>query len=161
MSTTSTKRRGPTPWLLQVPEVRDYGAPQWFERLPRWIGIGGVLLVLMAISAVLRTRYINGQFWSDEAIAVGIASHPLAQIPGILRHDGSPPLYYAVLHIWIDLFGSGETATHILSLLIGMVSIPLGMWAGWSIGGRRPNAGGGAVRVQCVLHGIRAGDAGL
>ena len=137
MSTTSTKRRNPIPWLLQVPEVRDYGAPRWFERLPRWIGIGGVLLVLMAISAVLRTRYINGQFWSDEAIAVGIASHPLGQIPGILRHDGSAPLYYAVLHIWIDLFGSGETATHILSLLIGMISIPLAMWAGWSIGGRR------------------------
>jgi transposase InsO family protein len=31
-------------------------------------------------------------FWLDEGIAAGIASHPLADIAGQLRQDGSPPV---------------------------------------------------------------------
>ncbi len=135
MSTTAPRRK--LPWLLQAPQVRDFGAPQWFERLPVWVSTGGVLLILMAISAVLRTRYIGGQFWSDEAVAVGVASHPLGAIPGILRQQGSAPLYYLLLHIWINLFGSSESATHALSLAFGLLSIPIAMWAGWSLAGRR------------------------
>jgi mannosyltransferase len=135
MSTTAPRRK--LPWLLQAPQVRDFGAPQWFERLPVWVSTGGVLLILMAISAVLRTRFIGGQFWSDEAVAVGVASHPLTAIPGILRQQGSAPLYYLILHIWINLFGSSETTTHALSLVFGLLSIPIAMWAGWSLAGRR------------------------
>jgi hypothetical protein len=98
---------------------------------------GGTLTVLLLISAYLRTRYISGQFWMDEAITTGIASHPLSQIPGLLRQDGSPPLYYFLLHFWMQAFGSGEAATHALSLLFGLLTIPAGMWAGWSLFGRR------------------------
>jgi hypothetical protein len=134
--TTATPKRA-LPWLLQSPEVRDFHAPRWFDRLPRWVSIGGVLLILVAISVVIRTRYIDGQFWSDEATAVGVASHPLGQIPGLLRQQGSTPLYYFVLHIWISLFGFTESATHALSLLFGIAAIPLAMWAGWSLAGRR------------------------
>src|SRR5581483_4040937 len=83
------------------------------------------------------TRYINGQFWMDEAITTGIASHSLSAIPGILRHDGSPPLFYLILHVWIQIFGASETATHALTLTIGLLCIPAGMWAGWSLFGRR------------------------
>jgi mannosyltransferase len=117
--------------------VRDFSAPAWFERLPVWVSTGGVLVFLMAISAVLRTRFIGGQFWSDEAVAVGVASHPLSAIPGILRQQGSTPLYYLILHVWINVFGSSESTTHTLSLLFGLASIPLAMWVGWSLGGRR------------------------
>jgi mannosyltransferase len=134
--TTASPRRS-VPWLLQAPQVGDVHAPKWFDRQPRWLSTGGVLVVLLAISAFIRTRYIGGEFWSDEAIAVGVASHPLGAIPGILRHEGSTPLYYFVLHIWISVFGSGESATHALSLLLGLVTVPLGMWSGWSLAGRR------------------------
>jgi hypothetical protein len=134
--TTATPRRT-TPWLLQVPAIRDVHAPDWFNRLPGWLSTAGILLVLIAVSAFVRTRFINGQFWSDEAIAVGVASHPLGAIPGILRHEGSAPLYYLLLHVWTSVFGSGESATHALSLLLGLSTIPLGMWAGWSLFGRR------------------------
>ena len=73
----------------------------------------------------------------DEAITTGIASHSLSAIPGILRHDGSPPLFYVLLHFWIRAFGDSEAATHSLSLLFGLLTIPVGMWAGWSLFGRR------------------------
>src|SRR5437764_13835387 len=91
----------------------------------------------MAASAYIRTRYISGQFWMDEAITTGIASHSLSAIPGVLRHDGSPPLFYLLLHFWITAFGGSESATHALSLLFGLLTIPAGMWAGWSLFGRR------------------------
>jgi mannosyltransferase len=111
--------------------------PERLARVPEWALIAGTLLVLVAASTLLRTRYIGGQFWMDEALAVGIASHHLAAIPGILRHDGSPPLYYLLLHFWMSAFGTSEAATHTLSLLFGLLTIPIGMWAGWSAFGRR------------------------
>src|SRR5437016_10258973 len=105
--------------------------------MPTWASTGVVLAVLLAVSTFVRTRYIGGQFWMDEAITTGIASHPLSQIPAVLRQDGSPPLYYLLLHFWIQAFGDSESATHALSLLFGLLTIPVAMWAGWSLFGRR------------------------
>jgi hypothetical protein len=130
MSTATAPTRG-------IPRMADVREPDWLRRLPTWVWAGGVLLVLMAISAYLRTRFISGQFWMDEAITTGVSSHSLGAIPGILRHDGNPPLYYALLHGWMSVFGSGESATHGLSLLFGLLTVPVGMWAGWSLFGRR------------------------
>jgi len=120
-----------------IPRVFDVREPRWFQRYPAWVTTGGFLLVLVAISAFIRTRYITGQFWMDEAITTGIASHPLSAIPGLLRHDGSPPLFYLLLHFWIRLFGGSEGATHALPLLFGLLTIPVGYWAGSSLFGRR------------------------
>lgn len=51
-------------------------------------------LALLALGSLyLRTRALGSSFWIDEGLSVGIASHPLADIPGLLRQDGSPPLY--------------------------------------------------------------------
>ncbi|MHB8657425.1 MAG: glycosyltransferase family 39 protein [Solirubrobacteraceae bacterium] len=111
--------------------------PDRIAHLPGWVRIGAIVFVLLAVSVYMRTRYIGGQFWMDEALSVGIASHHLTAIPGVLRHDGSPPLFYLLLHIWIQLFGSSEAATHSMSLLVSVLSIPVGLWAGWSLFGRR------------------------
>jgi mannosyltransferase len=119
-----------------LPDV-DVRVPERVRRLPTWLSVGVFILVLMAVSAFLRTRFISGQFWMDEAITTGIASHSLSAIPGILRHDGSPPLFYLLLHVWMSIFGSSETATHSLSLTIGLLTIPVALWAGWSLFGLR------------------------
>ncbi len=107
------------------------------ENVPVWASTSLVLVAALAASAYLRTRFIGGQFWMDEAITTGIASHSVSAIPGILRHDGNPPLYYVLLHGWIRLFGASESATHSLSLLFGLLCVPVGMWAGWTLFGRR------------------------
>jgi mannosyltransferase len=120
-----------------IPEVPDLRLPKWFDRIPVWASTGALLVVLLAISAYLRTKYIGGQFWMDEAITTGIASHSLSAIPGILRHDGNPPLYYMLLHLWMSAFGSSESETHSLSALFGLLTVPVGMWAGWTLFGRR------------------------
>ncbi len=107
------------------------------ERLPSWAMFAGVAIVLVAASAYMRSRALSGQLWIDEAITTGISLHPVSAIPGILRHDGNPPLYYLLLHLWMRVFGPSESATHALSLLFGLATIPVGMWAGWSLFGRR------------------------
>ncbi|HTP21881.1 MAG TPA: glycosyltransferase family 39 protein [Solirubrobacteraceae bacterium] len=120
-----------------IPRVIDVREPKVLQRLPTWASTAAILIVLTAISAYLRTRYITGQFWEDEAITTGIASHSLSAIPGVLRHDGSPPLFYMLLHVWMSVFGSSETATHSLSVVFGLLCIPAGTWAAWSLFGRR------------------------
>ena len=63
-------------------------------------------------------------FWMDEGLSIGIARHALFDIPGVLRQDGSPPLYYMLLHVWMDVVGDGEAATHALSLVFALLTIP-------------------------------------
>jgi mannosyltransferase len=134
--TTAAPRR-PLSSRLQLPAIADVHAPRWFQRLPVWLSTGAILFGLIVVSAFIRSRQLSGQLWFNEAIATGIASHPLSELPGVLRQTGSSPLYYALLHVWIDLFGSGESATHIFSLLTGLVTIPVAMWSGWGLFGRR------------------------
>jgi mannosyltransferase len=115
----------------------DFRSPDWLARQPLWLTAGGVIVLFTALSVFLRTRYLSGQFWMDEALSVGISSHSLTAIPGVLRHDGSPPLYYLVLHVWMSVFGSGESATHAMSLLFATLTIPVGAWVAWSLFGLR------------------------
>ena len=95
------------------------------------------LVLLVAVSLFLRTRAIDVAFWIDEGLSVGIASFPLSEIPGVLRQDGSPPLYYLLLHVWMDAFGTSERATHALSVVFALLAVPAALWAGWTIFGRR------------------------
>jgi mannosyltransferase len=133
---TVTDRR-PLISLHELPGLPDVGSPGWFERRPR-LAIGALLVALLAVSAYIRTRYLSGQLWYAEADAIGIASHHFTQIPGLLRAGGGgAPLYYWLLHFWIDAFGLGEGAARGLSLLLGLVSIPVALWLGWSLFGRR------------------------
>jgi mannosyltransferase len=134
--TTATPQR-PLPPLLEVPDIVEVHAPRWFNRLPRWLTTGAVLLVLLAMSAFIRTRTLSGQLWFDEAGAVGLAAQPLGSLLGAVHRAGAAPLYYLLLHVWINLFGSGENATHGFSLAVGLLSIPVAMWTAWSVGGRR------------------------
>ena len=118
--------------------------------------LAAFLGVLLAASLFLRTRAFDAPFWIDEGLSVGIASHPLLDIPGVLRQDGSPPLYYMLLHVWMDLFGRTEEATHSLSLIFALASIPAALWAGWSLFGKRAGlvaAGLAALNPFLTSHG--------
>ena len=134
MATTVTRRPSTA---IGLPPIREVHAPKWFPDLPRWASTGGVLAALIAVSAVLRTRQLGGELWFSEANAIGIAHHSLGQLPGVARNGGAAPLYYVLLHFWIDVVGSSATDAHALSLLFGLVTIPVAMWVGWNIGGRR------------------------
>lgn len=95
------------------------------------------LLALVCLSLLLRTAELGTHFWIDEGLSVGIADRPLFDIPGILRQDGSPPLYYMLLHGWMQLAGDSVAATHWLSLITALVCVPVAFWAGTTFGDRR------------------------
>lgn len=95
------------------------------------------LAVLAAVSASLRLGGREYSLWVDEGMSVGIASHSLGEIPAVLSRDGSPPLYYMALHVWMALFGSSEAAVRSLSLVVATAAVPVAWWAGRSLFGRR------------------------
>jgi uncharacterized membrane protein len=104
--------------------------------LSRW-GVLAALSVLAAASLALRVRGLSVHYWVDEGLSVGIAGHPLSEIPHLLRQDGSPPLYYVLLHFWMSAFGKGEVATHEFSLVCALLAIPVSYWAGSSLASKR------------------------
>jgi mannosyltransferase len=103
----------------------------------RWILAAVAGLALVAWSIYVRTRAFGEYYWIDEGLSIGIAKHGFFDIPGVLKQDGSPPLYYMLLHFWVQIFGTKESATHALSLVFSTLTIPAGLWAGWSLLGRR------------------------
>ncbi|MEO7518860.1 MAG: glycosyltransferase family 39 protein [Acidimicrobiales bacterium] len=111
----------------------------------RWLLAGPVALV--AAGLVLRAFTLS-DLWLDEALTVNIARLPLADIPGALRRDGAPPLYYFLLHIWMTAFGTGDLAVRSLSGLASALTLPVVWLIGRRLGGRR--AAWGAVVVLAV-----------
>jgi mannosyltransferase len=102
-------------------------------RIAAPLGIGA----LLAVSILLRTRELGVGFWIDEGLSVGIADRSLTDIPGVLRQDGSPPLYYLLLHAWMAVAGRSEESVHGLSVVFGVLTVPVAFWAGWTLFGRR------------------------
>ncbi|HEX2161085.1 MAG TPA: glycosyltransferase family 39 protein [Thermoleophilaceae bacterium] len=100
-------------------------------------GIALLVVLLLLISLYLRTRALGASLWMDEGLSIGIAGQPFFDIPGVLRQDGSPPLYYMLLHGWMELVGNSPADTQGLSVAIALLAVPGGLWAGWSLFGRR------------------------
>jgi mannosyltransferase len=107
--------------LAGLARLRDQG---------RWQAVVvAAVVALTALAAVRRLDALSAPYWIDEGISVGISSHPLSAIPDFLREDGSPPLYYVLLHIWLALFGSAPAATHALSAILAIACVPVAFWA--------------------------------
>jgi hypothetical protein len=69
-----------------------------------------------------------GPLWLDEALSVNIARLPLSELGDALRHDGSPPLYYVLLHGWVSVFGHGAVAARAMSGVVAVATVPA-VWA--------------------------------
>jgi len=104
---------------------------------------------LVVVSLLLRTTALHSRYWIDEGLSVGIASHPFADIPTVLRQDGSPPLYYLLLHAWMALFGDGEADTHVLSVIFAVTTVPVGYLFARRLYGLRA---GLATALLCALN---------
>ena len=117
------------------------------RRAPRATAVAGLALLVVA-SALLRTRSLDAGYWIDEGLAVGIASHPLGEIPGLLRGDGSPPLYYLLLAL---TGATDEAATRALSVVFALLTIPAALWAGRALFGTRAGWAAAAVAATAPL----------
>ncbi len=92
-------------------------------------------LVVVAAAALVLRFWTRSDLWLDEALTVDIARQPLHELPTYLRRDGAPPLYYALLHVWMGMFGTSDLAVRSLSGVVGVVTVPCAWLAGRRIGG--------------------------
>jgi len=117
-----------------------------------------IVAALTLLALALRLPNIGRAYWIDEAISVGIASHRVSRIPSLLRHDGSPPLFYLVLHYWMAAFGTSEVATHSLALLISLLAVPVAYWAGTQLFDRRAGLAAAALMATSPFLGWYSGE---
>lgn len=97
-----------------------------------------VLGIVLAVGCGIVLRFTStGPLWLDESLSVEIARRPLPAMFTALRHDGSPPLYYLLLHGWISLFGSSTGSVRTLSSVLSLAALPLSWYVGRLFGGRR------------------------
>ena len=119
----------------QTPRTGDAEGSGRAPLAPRWVLGVGVLVV--AVGVVLRF-VARSDLWLDEALSVNIARLPIADLETALRHDGAPPLYYALLHSWIDVFGLSNLAVRSLSGVFSLATLPLAWFAGRRLGRAGP-----------------------
>ncbi|SDO28425.1 glycosyltransferase family 39 protein [Geodermatophilus sp. DSM 45219] len=98
--------------------------------------LAAVLAACVAAGVVARF-VAPPELWLDEAQSVAIARLPLPELLAALEQDGSPPLYYLLLHGWTAVFGTSATAVRALSALISVATLPLAWHVTRRLAGRR------------------------
>jgi len=76
------------------------------RRRPAAVAAGGVVAaVVLALAA--RLSLIDAQSaWLDEGYTMAVTRHTLGQImTQATQFDVHPPLYYILLHLWLNLLG--------------------------------------------------------
>jgi mannosyltransferase len=98
--------------------TRQSGRP--VEHNPLW------LWMIVAVGAALRLIALaHKSFWIDEIASVAISRRPAPVFWHFLWHDeGNMAAYYILLRPWLRL-GYGEGTVRLLSVVPGIVSIPL------------------------------------
>jgi hypothetical protein len=85
---------------------------------------GAALGAILLAAAAIRLHRIDAlSFWFDEANEYGIARGSLPRIVERLRDDANPPLHSFLLHAWMGIFGSSETALRGMSVVASLAMI--------------------------------------
>lgn len=61
--------------------------------------------------------YLVQSFWRDEAFTAVLAKKNIPEIILLTAKDFNPPLYYFLIHLWMNFFGSSEISLRLVSLL--------------------------------------------
>ncbi len=108
-------------WWLRV---RASVVRSWQDRR---LFLGGVTLLALG----LRLIHLTFQpLWWDEGWSLYFASSDLPSLIAQTAVDIHPPFYYLILRGWMAAFGSGVVSIRLLSVLIGVVTVPLLYWVG-------------------------------
>ncbi|MCB0352394.1 MAG: glycosyltransferase family 39 protein [Bdellovibrionales bacterium] len=84
----------------------------------------GVLLLIAV--ATMWLRHLCSSFWLDETLSLWVASGSFSQaIERSLNFQGQSPLYFVLLHWWINLVGSSEWLVRVPSVLCLVASLSL------------------------------------
>jgi hypothetical protein len=101
------------------------------DAFPAWVIAVASLVVLAGVALRFLTR---SDLWLDEALTVTIAKLPFGEMHEALRHDGAPPLFYWLLHVWMSVFGESDLAVRSLAGVVSVATLPLAWFAGRRLG---------------------------
>lgn len=92
------------------------------------------LLALMAVAFIVLYPSLRMGIWLDEYLSINSSTGDgfIAVITnGFGRQDDyHPPLFYIILNTWMKLFGNGDLAVKIPSVIFGLLTIPASYWLG-------------------------------
>src|SRR5450759_2497002 len=171
-SVMSAPTAEPSEQTPPAPSAPTPGAVRSARYSPKRVGsrpAAAWLLGAAAVAALLAgvvLRFVaHTHLWLDEAQSVAIARLPLSGLFAALRQDGSPPLYYLLLHYWMGWFGTGDNiAVRALSGVISVATLPpFYLLARRTIGRHGGRAAAGQLAVRAALRhrnpDVRAGRA--
>lgn len=87
-----------------------------------------ILLIILVAAGVRFYDLGKPAIWADEGFTLLLSSYSPSQILFHTARDVHPPLYYLLLHEWMNLFGQGVFAARSLSALADVVTVGLGIW---------------------------------
>lgn len=108
---------------------------------PRWQPKGaaaGLTVIILLMSAALRLHQATmPEIWYDEAFSVLLGRLSVEEILFHTARDVHPPLYYLILHYWMNGFGSDPLAARSLSIVAGVVTVGVAMLLTRQLASRR------------------------
>lgn len=86
-----------------------------------------IVIALAGLAFALRVHRLEVQsLWLDEALSVVFARTPLpGLLPRLVVEDIHPPLFTVALHFWMLAAGQSEFAVRFLSVVCGVLLVPL------------------------------------
>lgn len=96
------------------------------SKMERWANPALIVLIVADVVVGMALRFsTTSKMWLDEVLSVNISQGSWSQIVDSLRHDGAPPGYYFILHLWMNVFGTSDFAVRSLSGLFSVATLPL------------------------------------
>jgi uncharacterized membrane protein len=84
------------------------------------------LLAIVLVGLFSRVYNLAAQsFYWDEVFSAVTAQLTLPQIVAATAHDVHPPLYFFILHYWVALLDTSDFTIRSLSVLFGVLAIPM------------------------------------
>jgi hypothetical protein len=118
--------------LSDAPARESAAVPRGSHPLSRPARFG---LAFAVVGGLFFYFYTRSDMWLDEALSVNIARVPFSDLVDALKHDGAPPLYYVLLHLWTGVFGTSDEAVRALSGVCMLGAVVATWFAARRIGG--------------------------
>ena len=94
------------------------------------------ICLIVLVGAALRFYDLGREsYWFDEVYTVHMAQEGLDQLLAVKELDW-PPVYYVLIHYWVRLFGTAETATRSFSAVAGVAATTLTYLVGRELFGK-------------------------
>jgi len=84
------------------------------------------IVAIIILAFALRIYRLDHQsIWYDEGVSVYLANQSLTDLIAGVSADNHPPLHFLLLYFWLKLAGQSEFSVRFLSVISGVLSVPL------------------------------------